>query len=122
MEASLDHPIPNGNTYPRRSAPRGRRMGRGVAWVSGAWPRFVGGVAPTYEIAVGRPHVADGFWPASQSPLKAMDTNSTFRAEFGARYANTVTTRSVSKASQASSYCSAENATWAMSVPSAFRR
>ena len=106
------------------------RRGRGAEkHVGGVAPTYeiaggmgVGGVAPTYEIAVGRPHVADGFWPASQSPLKAMDTNSTFRAEFGARYANTVTTRSVSKASQASSYCSAENATWAMSVPSAFRR
>ena len=93
-----------------------------ILWGVGGVAPYVGGVAPTYEIAVGRPHVADGFWPASQSPLKAMDTNSTFRAEFGARYANTVTTRSVSKASQASSYCSAENATWAMSVPSAFRR
>ena len=100
-------------------APTYGRGGRRYGW-GGLWG--VGGVAPTYEIAVGRPHVADGFWPASQSPLKAMDTNSTFRAEFGARYANTVTTRSVSKASQASSYCSAENATWAMSVPSAFRR
>ena len=100
-------------------APTYGRGGRRYGW-GGLWG--VGDVAPTYGIAVGRPHVADGFWPASQSPLKAMDTNSTFRAEFGARYANTVTTRSVSKASQASSYCSAENATWAMSVPSAFRR
>ena len=31
------------------------------AHASGTWALNVGGVAPTYDIPVGRPHAADGF-------------------------------------------------------------